>query len=164
MHLHRVMMLSGSAARASAANTDRLTATLAKVRACRAPMRPQPRVVGSARVSHHGHTGETRHSPRNGFNGFLRALPGAGRQTQDRHQIGFSVMLCPSNLKGAFDQDCHDGRQLYILSKDNGFADFELDLWRRRGSQMSPEPAYNGYQSFAYSYTLPTGEPTHVEH
>ena len=26
--------------------------------------------------SHHGHTGVTRHSPRNGFNGFLRALPG----------------------------------------------------------------------------------------
>src|ERR1700723_3656463 len=33
-------------------------------------------VVGSTRVSHHGHTGITRHSPRNGFNGFLRALPG----------------------------------------------------------------------------------------
>src|ERR1700716_3586120 len=26
--------------------------------------------------SHHGHTGLTRHSPRNGFNGFLRALLG----------------------------------------------------------------------------------------
>jgi hypothetical protein len=26
--------------------------------------------------SHHGHTGNIRHSPRNGFNGFLRALPG----------------------------------------------------------------------------------------
>jgi hypothetical protein len=26
--------------------------------------------------SHHGHTGLTRHSPRNGFNGFLRTLPG----------------------------------------------------------------------------------------
>jgi hypothetical protein len=26
--------------------------------------------------SHHGHTGFTRHSPRNGFNGFLRTLPG----------------------------------------------------------------------------------------
>jgi hypothetical protein len=40
-------------------------------------MRPQPRVwcVESTRVSHHGHTGITRHSPRNGFNGFLRALP-----------------------------------------------------------------------------------------
>ena len=26
--------------------------------------------------SHHGHTGITRHSLRNGFNGFLRDLPG----------------------------------------------------------------------------------------
>ena len=32
--------------------------------------------VVNTRVSHHGHTGNTRHSPRNGFNGFLRALPG----------------------------------------------------------------------------------------
>jgi hypothetical protein len=33
-------------------------------------------VVVSARVSHHGHAGNVRHSPRNGFNGLLRALPG----------------------------------------------------------------------------------------
>jgi len=33
-------------------------------------------VVVSTRVSHHEYTGITRHSPRNGFNGFLRALPG----------------------------------------------------------------------------------------
>ena len=32
--------------------------------------------VENTRVSHHGHTGLTRHSPRNGFNGFLRALLG----------------------------------------------------------------------------------------
>src|SRR6202165_1161018 len=32
--------------------------------------------VENTHVSHHGHTGITRHSPRNGFNGFLRALPG----------------------------------------------------------------------------------------
>src|SRR5258707_127757 len=32
--------------------------------------------VVNTRVSHHGHTGITRHSPRNGFNGLLRALPG----------------------------------------------------------------------------------------
>ena len=30
--------------------------------------------VENTRVSHHGHTGNARHSPRNGFNGFLRAL------------------------------------------------------------------------------------------
>jgi hypothetical protein len=33
-------------------------------------------LVESTRVSHHGHAGNVRHSPRNGFNGFLRALPG----------------------------------------------------------------------------------------
>src|ERR1700733_6139782 len=49
-------------------------------------------VVGSTRVSHHGHTGITRHSPRNGFNGFLRALPG------DR------ACLPPSPAKIAFRQ------------------------------------------------------------
>jgi hypothetical protein len=43
-------------------------------------MRPQPggqkRVEVLTSSRHHGHTGITRHSPRNGFNGFLRALPG----------------------------------------------------------------------------------------
>src|SRR3989442_15502177 len=42
-------------------------------------MRPRPRVrmVSEAHEhSHHGHTGFTRHSPRNGFNGLFRALPG----------------------------------------------------------------------------------------
>ena len=43
--------------------------------------------VESTRVSHHGHTGNTRHSPRDGFNGFLRALPG------DR------ALLSPSSLR-----------------------------------------------------------------
>jgi hypothetical protein len=32
--------------------------------------------IGNTCVSHHGHTGITRHSPRNGFNGLFRALPG----------------------------------------------------------------------------------------
>jgi hypothetical protein len=47
-------------------------------RECRAPGAPAAAcaVVESTRVSHHGHTGNTRHSPRNGFNGFLRTLPG----------------------------------------------------------------------------------------
>ena len=48
--------------------------------------------VESTRVSHHGHAGNTRHSPRNGFNGFLRALPG------DR------ACLPPSSAKVAFRQ------------------------------------------------------------
>src|SRR6202023_3641652 len=61
-------------------------------RECRAPDAPAAArvVVVSTRVSHHGHTGITRHSPRNGFNGFLRALPG------DR------ALLPPSSAKIAF--------------------------------------------------------------
>src|SRR5438477_3609782 len=41
-------------------------------------LHPQSRVqkVKSTRGSHHRFTGAARHSPRNGFNGFLRALPG----------------------------------------------------------------------------------------
>ena len=46
-------------------------------RECRAPGAPAAsRGVKNTRVSHHGHTGNARHSPRNGFNGFLRDLPG----------------------------------------------------------------------------------------
>src|SRR5436190_20045504 len=41
-------------------------------------MRPQPRMQNKKAYehSHHGHTEDTRHSPRNGFNGLLRDLPG----------------------------------------------------------------------------------------
>jgi hypothetical protein len=49
-------------------------------------------VVDSTRVSHHGHTGITRHSPRNGFNSLFRALPG------DR------AFLPPSPAKNVFRQ------------------------------------------------------------
>src|SRR5260370_40900303 len=47
-------------------------------RECRALGAPAAaRGVVNTRVSHHGHTGNTRHSPRNGFNGVLRPPPGA---------------------------------------------------------------------------------------
>jgi len=48
-------------------------------RECRAPDAPASRVCNGSGRTHtrwSGHTGITRHSPRNGFNGFLRALPG----------------------------------------------------------------------------------------
>jgi len=34
--------------------------------------------VESTRVSHHGHTGNTRHSPRNGFTAYIALSPGTG--------------------------------------------------------------------------------------
>jgi hypothetical protein len=48
------------------------------------------RKVESTRVSHHRHTGETRHSLRDGFNGFLRALP------SDRALLSLSPAQCAS--------------------------------------------------------------------
>jgi hypothetical protein len=46
-----------------------------KCRARDAPAASRAKIE-STQVSHHGHTGNTRHSPRDGFNGLLRALPG----------------------------------------------------------------------------------------
>jgi hypothetical protein len=65
----------------------------------------------STRASHHGHTGNTRHSPRNGFNGFLRALPG------DR------ACLPPSPAKVAF-------RELDASVGASGPHDFAVRLKR----------------------------------
>ena len=57
--------------------------------------------VKNTRVSHHGHTGITRHSPRNGFNGFLRALPG------DRACLPPSSTDCSANLTPASGRQDH---------------------------------------------------------
>src|SRR5260370_22971873 len=43
--------------------------------------------------SHHGHAGITRHSLRNGFNGFLRAVPGVRILGCHRHR---RIMVCQS--------------------------------------------------------------------
>ena len=68
--------------------------------------------VESTRVSHHGHTGFTRHSPRNGFNGLYRALPG------DR------AFLPPSSADIAF-------RRLDTSVGASGPHDFAVRLKRR---------------------------------
>jgi hypothetical protein len=51
--------------------------------------------VESTQASHHGHTGNTRHSLRSGFNGFFRALPG------DRAFLPPSSAEPPANLTPA---------------------------------------------------------------
>jgi hypothetical protein len=52
--------------------------------------------------SHHGYAGNTRHSPRNGFNGFLRALPG------DRACLPPSLAgINPANLTPASGRQDH---------------------------------------------------------
>jgi hypothetical protein len=59
-------------------------------------------VVESTRVSHHGHAANVRHSPRNGFNGFLRALPG------DRALLPpSSAKMAPANLTPASGRQDH---------------------------------------------------------
>ena len=50
-------------------------------RECRAPDAPAASCalcIGRTHTSNNEYTGNTRHSPRNGFNGFLRALPVTG--------------------------------------------------------------------------------------
>jgi hypothetical protein len=61
-------------------------------------MRPQPRVQNRKAHEHsyRGHAGYTRHSLRNGFNGFLRALPRDrlvchGRQRSFLRELGASI-------------------------------------------------------------------------
>src|ERR1700730_5082359 len=60
--------------------------------------------VVNTRVSHHGHTGNTRHSLRNGFNGLFRALPG------DR------ALLPPSSADVAANLTPASGRQDHTTS------------------------------------------------
>ncbi len=57
-------------------------------RECRAPDAPAAAcvVVESTRVSHHGHTGNTRHSPRNGFTAYSALSPGTGLSCPRRRQ------------------------------------------------------------------------------
>jgi hypothetical protein len=81
-------------------------------RECRAPDAPVASCakVESTRVRNHGHTGSTRHSLRNGFNGFLRAL------------LGDEFLLSPSSA----DMACRtrSGRlRLRRLSISNGCQD-----------------------------------------
>ena len=67
------------------------------------PMHPQPRVRSKKahEHSHHRFTGMTRLSPRNGFNGLLRALPG------DRALLPPSLAKNPANLTPASGRQDH---------------------------------------------------------
>ena len=80
--------------------------------------------IESMRVSHHRSTGITRPSLRNGFNGFLRALPG------DR------ALLPPSSPRSVLLENLTpaSGRQDHTASPS---ADKRLRLWRRLTSIAS---------------------------
>jgi hypothetical protein len=75
-------------------------------RECRAPVAPAALRANkeSTQASHHGHAGNVRHSPRNGFNGFLRGRPG------DRALLSPSSVRCASivtNLTSASGCQAH---------------------------------------------------------
>ena len=91
--------------------------------------RPQPRVQMKKvhRVSRHGHTGNTRHSLRNGFNGFLRALPG------DR------ALLPPSSTDCSADLTPASGRQDHTTSP-SAAASFVRTLVARLTLPRPPHP------------------------
>src|ERR1700752_5037650 len=57
----------------------------------------------NTRVSHHGHTGNTRHSPRNGFNGFLRDLLGDRLVFHRRQRIRFRELDASAGASGPHD-------------------------------------------------------------
>jgi hypothetical protein len=82
--------------------------------------------VVNTRVSHHGHTGNTRHSPRNGFNGFLRAL------------LGDRACLPPSSADHSANLTPASGRQDHTTSPSVGT---RVRLSRRLTSTAS-RPAF----------------------
>ncbi|MBR0717290.1 hypothetical protein [Bradyrhizobium liaoningense] len=80
-------------------------------------------------------------------------------------EIGLTIDLCLSNLKGRADTDCRFIQQVRILpNEESGVADPALKSWRKYRSQMSPGPDRSGYQSFDLRYTLQAGGPTRVDH
>src|ERR1700739_1190768 len=89
------------------AHSDRFAGHKGGGKDCRLGAPAASRVEKNTRVSHHGHTGNTQHSPRNGFNGFLRALPG------DR------ALLSPSSTDLRLRQtpDCYVVEQSRCLSE-----------------------------------------------
>jgi hypothetical protein len=84
--------------------------------------------VVNTRVSHHGHTGKRPASPRNGFNGLLRALPG-DRACLPPSSTDFSANLTPAS-----------GRQDHTTSP-SAAASFVRTLIARLTLPRPPHPA-----------------------
>jgi hypothetical protein len=82
--------------------------------------------VESTRVSHHGHAGETRHSLRDGFNGFLRALP------SDRAFLPLSPAQCGTH--------CHELDASVGASEPHDFAVRRLAVRPRRHRRATTLP------------------------
>jgi len=89
---------SQRAMRPSCASILRLRETKGAGNAGRS-MRPQPRVQNekSTRASHHGHTGITRHSPRNGFTAYSVLSPVTGLSCHRRLAKNLPRNLTPAS-------------------------------------------------------------------
>lgn len=83
---------------------------------------------------------------------------------EEPKEIGFTINLCLSNLKGRTDADCRYIQQVRILPNEKTIADSALESWRKYRSQMSPGPDRSGYQFFDLSYAVQAGGPTRVKH
>lgn len=94
---------------------------------------------------------------------YADAHPGAPPH-EDPTEIGFTVDLCFSNLKGRTDIGCRSIQQVDILPNDKSIADATLGSWRKYRSQMRPGPDRSGYQSFDLSDTAQAGGPKRVQH
>ena len=74
-------------------------------RECRAPDAPAAArgVVVNTRVSHHGHTGNTRHSPRNGFTAYFALSPVTGLSCHCRQRNRFRQLDASVGVSGPHD-------------------------------------------------------------
>jgi hypothetical protein len=95
--------------------------------------------VENTRVSHHGHTGVTRHSLRNGFNGFLRALPG------DRAFLPPSPVRCASIVT-----------RLNASVEASGPHDFAVRITRLRQKGFAGQGRRSSFGAFASTASRPT--------
>jgi hypothetical protein len=94
---------------------------------------------------------------------FADASPGVAPH-ETPNDIGFTVDICLSNLKGRTDIDCRIIQPVRVLPNETGVADLTLGSWRKYRPQMRPVPDRDGYQSFDLSYTLRADGPARVQH
>lgn len=88
---------------------------------------------------------------------------GHGSTDEDPRQIGLSARLCTSSIKGGYDQDCRDWRQLYVIPKEKrNEADLDVRFWRDRITEMSTGSKREDYQPYIYNSTSPAGGPARI--
>jgi hypothetical protein len=82
---------------------------------------------------------------------------------QRPNEIGLTIDLCLSSLKGRTDIACGWIQQVHILPKEDSISDSILESWRKFRSQMLPGPDRDGYRSFDF-YAAQASGPVRVQH